>query len=273
VSNDGRLQRRIQRYGWDLAVADYDRAWVPLLTEYSHGCVERASIGPGERVIDVATGTGTAAFLAAKRTGPAGRVLGVDISERMVALAGARARAAGLPWLGFERHDMETTGQPDGSFDVALCAFGLMYAAERRAALAELHRILRPGGRLVVCVWGRRTACGFREVFPIVDRRVESDVCPLFFSLGAPGALFAALREAGFSSAREEHRSLVLSWSSPEETCAAIFAGGPVALAYSKFPAAVRAEVHAEYLESLAPHRAGQGYRVPAEFVYGVAVK
>ena len=79
------------------------------------------------------------------------------------------------------------------------------------------------------------------------------------------------LSEVGFSSARTEHRSLILSWESPEEACAAIFAGGPVALAYSKFPPEVRAEVHAEYLESLAPYRAGAGYRVPAEFVYGVA--
>jgi ubiquinone/menaquinone biosynthesis C-methylase UbiE len=266
-----RVHRRVQRYGWDLAVADYDRAWVPFVGPFSDGCVERARLRPGERVLDVATGPGTAAFLAAERVGPGGTVVGIDISGKMVALAGERAAAAGLAHVSFARHDMEDTGQADGAYDAVLCVLGLMFAADSAAALRELRRVTAPGGRIAVCVWGRRSHCGWADLFPIVDRQVKSDVCPLFFSLGASGALVAALQQAGFTDAREDRSSLTLDWASDEQACAAAFLGGAVALAYSKFGPETRAVVQREFLESIAPHRAGDGYRVPAEFVYGVA--
>jgi ubiquinone/menaquinone biosynthesis C-methylase UbiE len=233
--------------------------------------VERARLGAGERVLDVATGPGTAALLAAERVGASGQVLGIDISGKMTELAAERAAAAGLAQCRFARHDMEETGQADGAFDAVLCVLGLMFAADSAAALRELRRVTAPGGRIAVCVWGRRSHCAWADLFPIVDRQVASDVCPLFFSLGAPGALAAALQQAGFRDAAEERSSLTLDWQSPEQACAAAFLGGAVALAYSKFGPEVREIVQREFLESIAVHRHDQGYRVPAEFVYGVA--
>src|SRR3990172_5253312 len=79
-----KLHRRVQRYGWDLAVEDYDQYFVPLLRHCSERCLEMAALQPGERVLDIATGTGVAAFVAAERVGPQGEVVATDISQRMV---------------------------------------------------------------------------------------------------------------------------------------------------------------------------------------------
>ena len=265
--------RRVQRYGWDAAADAYHRGWVPLLERLTRECVLRAGLSPGARVLDVATGIGTGAYCAAEVVGPSGSVVGQDISEQMIARARAGAvtvgAGAGAPIV-FERRDMEDTGAASGAFDVVTAAFGLMYAANRAAAFAELARVLAPGGRVSACVWGRRGACGWAEVFPIVDAHVESEVCPLFFSLGVPGALTFALGRAGFVDVVEEHLPVSLRWASADEATRAMLEGGPVALAWKRFTPETRVLVRDAYLRSIEAFRDpnGQGYDVPSEIVF-----
>lgn len=129
------------------------------------------------------------------------------------------------------------------------------------------------GGRTSVCVWGRRAACGWADVFPIVDARVESEVCPLFFALGNPGALTFAFQRAGLIEVVEESIPVTLTWASADEACGAMLEGGPVSLAWKRFTPTVRAEVRTAYLASLAPFRRGPGYAVPSEIVFATARK
>jgi ubiquinone/menaquinone biosynthesis C-methylase UbiE len=246
---------------------------VPLLEWLTESCVERAEPRPGERLLDLATGTGIGAFAAARAVGPSGAATGLDMSQKMVTLASLYAANAGFTNVVFERRDMEQTGAADGAFDAVTCAFGLMFAADRSAAFAEMARVTRPGGRVSVCVWGRRAACGFAEVFPIVDAQVESDVCPLFFSLGVPGAPTAYLQRAGFSDVVEDSVSVRLSWASADEACLAMLEGGPVAMAWKRFPPETRAVVRAQYLASLEPFRRGDRYDVPVEIMFATARK
>ncbi len=86
-----KLHRRVQRYGWDLAVNDYDRYFVPLLKHCSERCLSMLELQPGERVLDVATGTGVAAFIAGEQVGPGGEVVATDISQKMVDATRAEA--------------------------------------------------------------------------------------------------------------------------------------------------------------------------------------
>jgi SAM-dependent methyltransferase len=167
----------------------------------------------------------------------------------------------------FERMDAEALALPDSSFDAALCALGLMYVPDARKAVAEMTRVLAKDGRAVAAVWGRRSRCGWAEIFPIVDARVKSEVCPMFFSLGTADRLGAIFREVGLAEVDTETLETRLEWASPAEACGAAFAGGPVALAYSRFDEGTRQAVHAEYLESIEPWRTGGGYSVPGEFV------
>ena len=169
--------RKVMRKGWNLTPDIYDRVWTPVLREYSIGCIERAGVRPGDRVIDVATGPGTAALLASERAGESGFVLGVDISDRYIEVA--TAAAAARPNVRFERHPMEQLGMGDHLFEAATCVLGLMYAAPVELAIAEIARVLAPGGRFAGCVWGRRERfIEFREPAAIALQRnsVEREV-------------------------------------------------------------------------------------------------
>jgi ubiquinone/menaquinone biosynthesis C-methylase UbiE len=163
--------------------------------------------------------------------------------------------------------DAERLAVDDSSFDAALCALGLMYFPDPIQALKEMLRALRPGGRAVSAVWGARSRCGWAEIFPIIDARVKSEVCPLFFQLGSGENQSAAFAQAGFVQARSERISTLLRYDSADDAIGAAFVGGPVALAYSRIDEKNRAEAHSEYLASIEPYRRGTGYEIPGEFV------
>jgi len=270
---DSKLQRRVQRYGWDKAVRHYEEFWSHQLAPAQERLLAVAALRPGERVLDSACGTGLVALPAALRVGPHGKVVGTDISQGMVSAAMERAARRGVHNTEFERMDAEELRFPDASFDVALCSLGLMYLPEPSAALAEFRRVLKPGGRVVVSVWGARSNCGWAEIFPIVDSRVRSEVCPLFFRLGTGDTLEQAMAGAGFHDIKAERLRVLLHYDSPEDACGAAFAGGPVALAYSRFDAQTRDEAHAEYIASIAAFRNGPAYGIPGEFVIATGRK
>ena len=266
-SMDARLQRRVQRYGWDLAADAYARHWHGPLAGVQGEVLALAEPTAGEAVLDVACGAGVMAVAAAAAVGPAGRVLGVDLSDAMVRASRQRAHGLGLGQTTFARRDAEQLQLPDASVDVALCALGLMYVPDPDAALQELHRVLRPGGRAVLAVWGERARCGWAPLFGIVDAEVRSEVCPLFFGLGQGTALARRCAVAGLQVTLQRRRSDTLAYANAADACAAAFAGGPVALAWSRFDTAVRARVQSSYLASIAAWRYGAGYRIPAEYV------
>jgi len=262
-----RFQLRIQRYGWDRAASCYEDLWGRQVAPAREALLEMADLRPGHRVLDAACGPGPITFAAAARTGPDGCVLGVDISEEMVESARARVGAEGVEHVTFLRRDLETALPEASDFDVALCSLGLMYAPDPGRALEIMRGVLRPGGRVVAAVWGERSRCGWAEIFPIVNRRVKSAVCPLFFQLGTGDALGLELGRAGFSNVQRRRVSTTLEYASADEAVGAAFAGGPVALAYSRFAPEMRRLAEDEYLESLEPYRSGDGYRVPGEFL------
>jgi ubiquinone/menaquinone biosynthesis C-methylase UbiE len=268
---DARLQRRIQRYGWDLAAVDYESLWQAHLAEAQDALLALAPPAAGERVLDIACGTGLVSFDAARAVGPSGHVLGIDLSERMINAAERRARDLKISNCTFSRMDAESLALPDAGIDVALCALGLMYMPDPEQALREMYRVLRPGGRVSLAVWGERSKCGWSAIFPIVDDEVASEVCPLFFRLGQQDTLARLCADAKFSNVRHRRITVTLTFSDANEACDAAFVGGPVALAWSRFDEEVRARVRARYLNAIESWRHGHGYRIPGEFVIAAA--
>jgi ubiquinone/menaquinone biosynthesis C-methylase UbiE len=264
---DPRLQRRVQRYGWDRAVVAYEQGWRDQLEPAHSLMLDMVDLHPGERVLDVACGTGLISFRAAEAVGADGGVVGTDISGEMVETARRGAALRDLANVRFERGDAEALPLPDASFDAAVCGLGLMYVPDPVRALCEMRRLVRPGSRAAAAVWGARRNCGWAEIFPITDARVASEVCPMFFQLGTEDMLARAFAAAGFADVRWQRLATTLRYASAEDALAAVFRGGPVALAYGRFDEATRRAVHAEYLASIAAYRSGGGYAVPGEFV------
>ena len=217
-------------------------------------------------MIDIACGTGMVTLPAAVAVGPGGHVLATDLSQKMVDDTMVRAQLAGLANVETRRCDAEQL-DATGPFDVALCSLGLMYVPSPLAATSEMHRVLRSGGVAVASVWGERRRCGWAELFPIVDARVSSDVCPMFFALGTGDCLAAVFERAGFTDVAQTRLSVDLVYADEAAALGAAFLGGPVALAYSRFDEDTKASAHDDYLASIAPYRHGDGYRVPGEFV------
>jgi len=262
-----KLQRRIQRYGWDKAAASYESYWADQLLPAQDALMDMASLCSGESVIDIACGTGLVTVRAAQAVGPRGQVLATDLSQAMVNATQNLANAQGLHHIHTVRCGAEDLDCEEASIDVSLCALGLMYVPLPLDSLKEMFRVLRPGGRAVAAVWGERSACGWAEIFPIVDARVESEVCPMFFQLGAAGALEVVFRMAGFDNLETRRIDSTLHYDSKEQALGAAFVGGPVAMAYSRFDEETREDAHAEYLESIAPYRVDAGYKIPGEFL------
>ena len=267
------LQLRVQRYGWDKAVKYYENSWQKQLRPAQEKLLQLANMQPGEKVIDIACGTGLVTFKAAERTGENSSVLGTDISDKMVEFATAVAKEKKVSHVHFKRMDAEELQVEDESYDVVLCALGLMYFPDPVKALKEMYRALKTGGRAVAAVWGKRANCGWAEIFEIVDKRVSSEVCPMFFNLGNADVLYRSMAAAGFNRVLVERLDSRLEYTSGEEACIAAFAGGPVALPYHKFSSEIKEAAHAEYLESIRQFQHGDGYLVPAEFVVAVGYK
>jgi ubiquinone/menaquinone biosynthesis C-methylase UbiE len=271
---DARFQRRIQRYGWDKAAAVYEAGWRDSLALVQSRLIEIASAQTGETVLDIACGTGLVTFPLAEAVTPSGRVVATDISQAMVDIIRRESEKRGLRHVDSFRADAEALESvPDNTFDLATCALGFMYFPEPDRAMKEIHRVLKPGGRVVIAVWGARKNCGWAEIFPIVDRRVESSVCPMFFHLGTGRALAWQMENADFGSVADERLSTALPYADEDAAADAAFVGGPVALAYSRFDEDVRSKVRAEYTASISAFRSDDGYRIPGEFVVASGTK
>ena len=139
-------------HGWQLdgdSAAAYEQFLVPAIFEpFARALVARAALVPGERVLDVACGTGVVARHAAPRVGERGRVVGVDINQGMLAVA-----AVAAPGVEWRQGDAAALPFADGEFDVVLCEQALMFFDDREAALRELRRVLVGGGRVALSVW------------------------------------------------------------------------------------------------------------------------
>lgn len=162
----------------------YEAAFVPsLFAHLATHLVDAAEVTAGDRVLDVACGTGIVARTAAERTGPAGRVVGLDLNEAMLTVA-RRVR----PDLDWRQGDAASLPFPEDSFDVALCQSGLMFVPDEAAAVGEMARVVRPGGRVAAQVWSsldRQTA--IQPLAGAVARHAGPDAVGLvstYFRLG-----------------------------------------------------------------------------------------
>lgn len=265
---DAKLQLRVQRYGWDAAAGIYDDdGWRDNLAPAQQAVLKACDLQPGHKVIETAAGSGLVTFPAADAVSPGGEIVATDLSGEMVALGNAAVKKMQRPNVRFERMNCEALELPDDTFDRAFCSLGLMYVPSPRLALTEMRRVLKPGGRTSVVVWGERRRCGWAEIFPIVDARVNSEVCPMFFGLGAPGVLMHDMREAGFTNIQEQRMQSPLHYENEKQLLSAMIDGGAVAMAAKRFDPKTKADVDREFVASVSSWRVGDGFEIPGEFL------
>jgi ubiquinone/menaquinone biosynthesis C-methylase UbiE len=267
------LQRRIQRYGWDKAAEYYEDSWKNQLKPAQDKLLKITDLQSGESVLETACGTGLVTLQIAKFVGPSGEIVATDLSEEMINQAKMETQKRGFENVIYKRMDAEKLDMEDNRFDAVINALGLMYIPDPVQSMKEMYRVLKQGGRAGIAIWGNRKNCGWAEIFPIVDKRVASDVCPLFFQQGTRDTLKKSMTQAGFDKIKVDRFFVDLYFPSAEIAINAAFAGGPVALAYQKFDMQTRNEAHKEYLDSISTFRKGDGYKIPGEFIVAKGVK
>jgi SAM-dependent methyltransferase len=216
--------------------------------------VEVADAGPGERVLDIACGTGVVARTAAHRVGSAGTVVGLDLNAPMLDAARAQAASEGLS-IEWREGSATKLPFPDTAFDLVLCQQGLQFFPDRVAALREMHRVLGPPrGRLALSVWRPiEGSPGFAVLARALSHHISPEAGELLpsgpFGLGQAAEVRVLVAGAGFRDIAIRPAVKTLRYSSPEEFVRCYVAGsalaGPVAAAADDERAALLAEVNA----------------------------
>jgi SAM-dependent methyltransferase len=182
--------------GWDANIRGYHSAFGSVARQTIVPMLDAAQVTRGTQVLDVCCGPGMLVAGALEREAKA---VGLDFSAQAIELARGL-----VPKGTFEQGDAQALPFPDGSFDAVLCGYGIMHLPEPAAAMREMLRVLRPGGRAVLSVWDAASV-GFTLVYEAVRARGSMDVAlphgPDFFQLGSPERMQAALAEVGFTDA------------------------------------------------------------------------
>ena len=214
---------------YDAAADRYDDPANTFWERFGRRTVERLGLEAGERVLDVCCGSGASALPAAEAVGPRGAVLGVDLSERLLALARAKARARGLGHAEFRAGDMLALRLPEAPFDAVVCVFGVFFVPDMAAAVRALWREVRPGGRLALTTWGPRWFEPGSTAFWDAIRAVRPDLHKGFNPwdrISEPAAVAALLADGGAEPAEVVAEAGEHAIPSPEAWWAAISGTG-----------------------------------------------
>jgi ubiquinone/menaquinone biosynthesis C-methylase UbiE len=247
----------------------YERSLVPVIfAPWAAVLVERAALQPGERVLDVACGTGIVARLAAPQVGPGRHVTGLDLNPGMLAVA--RALPPGLG-AAVDWREGSAVALPfaDATYDVVLCQQGLQFFPDRLAAMQEMRRVLVPSGRLVLAVWRANPHHPFfGALADALTRHVNPEAgaggrAP--FALGDAAELRTLLSGAGFSDVRIRIGILPMRVVSLEHYVPEQLAATPMAGAVAAAGESARAGLLQDISTAVQAYRDDEGWAFPME--------
>lgn len=232
----------------------YETYFVPAIgVPFATRLVDTARLRRGQRVVDIACGTGVAARMAARRVGASGSVTGIDGHPEMLGVAEKSTPAdTTIDW---QLASADGLPLPDNSFDVALCSLGMQFFADRVAALAEMKRVLAPGGLVAIDVAGP-TPPVFEVLHDVLADHLGVDVAGFVhavFALDEPDHLRDLAARAGFGDIDVTSSSLTLSLDAPAHFLWQYLQSTPLAVATAGLDDERRALLQDEITRRWAP--------------------
>lgn len=255
---------------WQLArdaAERYERILVPaILGPAARALVEWSDLQEGETIVDIGCGTGAAARFATEQVGSSGRVSGVDLNAGMIDVARSLPPVPGaaIEWLENSAYQLPFT---DGEFEVALCAQTLQFLEDRPRGLAEIYRILKPGGRVALSLWcDIGESPYFHALVQAVRKNIGAETAAglaAAFSLSDSETIRALLTGAGFKNVQGIVKQLDLELPKPQDFVPLHVSATPMSTGFQAAPEEARRAVIAEVSEQLAPYETDQGISVP----------
>lgn len=265
MSFDPDRHKREERVGYNLIAARYAEG-AALRSGLNAALLAAADLRPGQRVLDLASGPGVLASMAAEAV-RGGLVVASDIAEGALQEGRRRAVADNLV---FAAADAERLTFADGAFDRALCGLGLMFFPAAEQSLAEMRRVLKPGGLAVFSVWGEAAraplvSCALQCIRRILPPPKAERLSP--FRFGNEAFLKQTLKAAGFDAVEVTPHALSCTFASSQDYWQAFrdMAGGAAA-GLSRLPEEALARLGSEVAQELEPWRRGQAF-VPESVV------
>src|SRR5918999_17853 len=237
--------------------------------EVAERMLELTAPAPGERVLELGCGPAGLGLAAAARVAPGGEVVLSDVAAEMTAIAAARAAALGVRNVTARVLDIEAIEEPDGAYDVVLCREGLMFAADPAHAAGEIRRVLRPGGRVAIAVWGPRErnpwlVVVFDAVGAQLGRSVPPPGIPGPFSLADAGELATLLTAAGLADVAVAELAVPLRAPSFEQWWERTSAlAGPLSTILATLPEPAERALLARLREAAAAYETPAGLEFP----------
>ncbi len=246
----------------------YELYWVRAqMGRCAEELIDAVGVTPGDRVLDIACGTGVVARAAAIRSGAAENVTGTDVNGGMLEAAERFAKDAGLDGITWLESDAAALPLQDNSFDVVLCQQGLQFVPDKSGTMDEMARVLRPGGRFAISVWRTRAPIG-AAFAKILDRHFGAGTTApweMIYSLGDRDYLHEMALNAGF---RDVHVTLDVKFvrhPDPEAFISGALAGSPLAETLANLPVAECERLVREIVAELADYHDDDGLASPAE--------
>lgn len=257
--------------------------WLPftseLLRKDTNQMLDLAGIQPGHRVLDIAAGDGDQSIMAARRVGSDGYVLATDISSDLLAYAASSAKEEGLDNLETQFMDGENLDIEDASFDAVICRNGLMLMPNVNAAMAEIYRVLKPGGRVSVMVFSTPDKNPWISI-PAMTAMKHAQIpppqpgMPGLFSLSPPGVLEGFFRAAGFQEVETHHASAVIRLSSSGECVEFLHdVAGALHTMLASLSKDEQQNTWAEMEQALTQFEGPNGFEAPSESIIGAGLK
>lgn len=239
----------------------YERYLVPaIFGPWAGELVEFAFPQPGERILDVACGTGIIARLASRRVRPSGRVVGLDLNPAMLAVARSMSSETNIDW---REGDATAMALPDAAFDLVLCQQGLQFFPDRLRATREMHRVLVPGGRVVLSTWAELDESpGFAKLAEALKHHIGPEagaVMKLPFSLSKREELQSVVSEAGFRRVKIQDATRKLNFPSSDEFVRRYVSASPLASLVGRAETRAKEALLEEMNEALQPYIDAQG--------------
>ena len=265
-SADDAKTKALQKAAWDDGAEGWKRWWPTFeraAQTVNDRLVELAGVRTGNHVLDIATGSGEPALTAARIVGPSGRVVAVDMSPGMLAIARERIDAAGLRNVEVIESDAESLNLDASSFDAVLCRWGLMFMPDLDGLIRSMYRALKPGGRFATAVWSVADKVPMLGLARDAIRRITGIVpppnAPDPIKLADTSILERALAGAGFRDVAFERG--IVTFEFPSADAYADFRGqiGGTRATLSKMPAEVARQVREAVVTSARQYASADG--------------